>query len=254
MNDVLVTHEGAITTITLNRPSKKNALSREMYKTMADSIGAANDATTCKVIVIRAVGDTFCAGNEIAGFADHPHEPHLAETVSFMKSLLNCKKVVIAEVSGAAVGIGTTMLLHCDFVYCASEARFVMPFINLGLVPEFASSYVLPKIAGRRKASEWLLLGEPFGADEAYSFGLVNEVCAPDALAVQVANVAKKLAQKPNFALLQSKALLNSNIEDVEQHMAQELDVFVEALGTDAAQEAFDAFLKKRPINPEKFK
>ncbi|GGF58613.1 enoyl-CoA hydratase [Alteromonas lipolytica] len=254
MSNILIETQGAITHIVLNRPEKKNALTREMYQTMADALNEANEAEHIKVVVIRATGDIFCAGNEIAGFANHGEDPHLAETVSFMNALLNCKKTVVAEVSGMAVGIGTTMLLHCDFVYADSQARFVMPFINLGLVPEYASSYILPRMAGRRRASEWLLLGEPFGAQDAYQFGLLTKVTEPEALRETVDNVVTKLAAKPAFALLQSKALITNEADAIRQHMDVELDVFIEAMGTEAAQEAFDAFLHKRPVNPDKFK
>ena len=254
MSNILIETQDAITTITLNRPEKKNALTREMYQTIADALVEVNQTESCKVVIIRAEGDVFCAGNENAGFANHGAEPHLAETVSFMNALLNCKKTVVAEVSGKAVGIGTTMLLHCDFVYTHGEAQFVMPFINLGLVPEYASSYILPRMAGRRRASEWLLLGEPFGAQEAYQFGMVTKIVEPEALRDTVNKVAGKLAAKPAYALLQSKALINNEAEAIHQQMDVELDVFIEAMGTEAAQEAFDAFLHKRPINPEKFK
>ncbi|SHH08324.1 Enoyl-CoA hydratase/carnithine racemase [Marisediminitalea aggregata] len=254
MSEIQIISQQAVTEIVINRPEKKNALTREMYKTMGDAIIEADASEACKVVVIRANGDIFCAGNEISGFANHGKEPHLAETVGFMKALTNCKKPVIAEVSGLAVGIGTTMLLHCDLVYCATGTRFVLPFINLGLVPEYASSYIIPRMAGRRRASEWLMLGEPFSAQDASDFGLVTKIVEPDALRDTVSDVAKKLAAKPKFALLQTKALLNNEAEDIQQHMDYELDIFIEAMGTDAAQEAFDAFLHKRPINPEKFK
>lgn len=254
MTSIVIDTQGAITSIVLNRPEKKNALTRDMYQQMADALVEADQSESCKVVIIRAEGDIFCAGNEIAGFANHGSDPHLAETVSFMKALLNCKKTVVAEVSGLAVGIGTTMLLHCDLVYADSDARFILPFINLGLVPEYASSYILPRMAGRRRASEWLMLGEPFGAQEAYEFGLITKVTEPEALRSTVETVAAKLAAKPAFALLQTKALINNEVGEIQQHMDFELDIFIEALGTEAAQEAFDAFLHKRPINPDKFK
>ena len=160
----------------------------------------------------------------------------------------------MAQVHGVAVGIGTTMLLHCDFVYAQPNTRFVLPFINLGLVPEYASSYLLPKIAGRRKASEWLMLGEPFGTEDAYQFGLLTDIVPETSLSDKVMSVCKKLVEKPAFSLLQTKSLLNNDTDLIRQQMDIELDVFIQAMGMDAAQEAFDAFLNKRPINPDKFK
>lgn len=146
------------------------------------------------------------------------------------------------------------MLLHCDFVYATQDSRFVLPFINLGLVPEYASSYLLPKVAGHVKAAQWLMLGEPFTADDAYQFGMLTEVVSSQTIDDAVSATVQKLISKPSFALLQTKALLKGEADYVNQQMNAEFDIFLEALRTPAAQEAFDAFLKKRPINPEKFK
>jgi enoyl-CoA hydratase/carnithine racemase len=253
MNLVDTHIENKICTITLNRADKKNALTRSMYQNMADTINGLALDSECKVLVIRANGDSFCAGNDIQDFANGEEGQHIAEVVAFMQALLHCKLPVIAEVSGLAVGIGTTMLLHCDLVYCSEGTKFILPFINLGLVPEYASSYILPRIAGHRKASEWLLLGKPIDAKTAYTFGLVTEVLEGQDLSAMVAKTAKELTQKPMFSLMQTKALLKNDADNIQRHMNTELDVFLEAMTTDAAQEAFSAFLHKRPINPEKF-
>jgi len=254
MNNIIVEMNGPITEIILNRPDKKNALTPEMYSSISDALINANTSDDCKVVVIRANGDVFCAGNEIAGFADQSETPQLAETLRFMNSLLDCKKIVIAEVKGLAVGIGTTMLLHCDFVYSCSDTKFIMPFINLGLVPEYASSYILPLMAGRKRASEWLLLGEPFGAKEAYEFGMITKVVPANELTSTVDKAAGKLASKPAFALSRSKALINNQTDLIREQMDTEMDIFIEAMRTEAAREAFDAFLNKRAVDPEKFK
>lgn len=243
-----------VLTIAINRADKKNALTREMYQSMADAIRSVKENSAIKVIRIRGEGSCFTAGNDISDFANRQDGEHVGETAAFMAALAETPKVVIAQVHGLAVGIGTTLLLHCDFVYCATNTRFVLPFINLGLVPEYASSYLLPRLAGHRKAAEWLMLGEPFGADEACHFGLVTKVVDTDELAQTVDEVCAKLVGKPAFSLVQTKYLLKNDADDIQQQMNEELDVFIEAMGTEAAREAFDAFLKKRPINPEKFK
>jgi len=252
MASVISDSRHSILTITLNRADKKNALTRDMYQMMADLIKGAEDDGV-KVIRIKGEGSCFTAGNDISDFARKGDGEHVSETAAFMRALCDCPLPVVAQVHGLAVGIGTTMLLHCDLVYSAPDARFVLPFINLGLVPEYASSYLLPRLAGRRKASEWLMLGEPFDAQEAKEFGLVTAIVA-DNLEATVINVCEKLAAKPAFALRHTKALMTNESEAVHQQMNEELDVFIEAMATEAAQEAFDAFLHKRPVNPEKFK
>lgn len=254
MSNVIVEQENGVLTLTMDRADKKNALTRQMYQRMADALVEANTDESVKVVKLAAHGDCFTAGNDIADFAHQDDGHHVSEVSDFMRALINCAHPVVAQVHGMAVGIGTTMLLHCDLVYCEPQARFVMPFINLGLVPEFASSYILPRMAGHRKASEWLLLGNPFDAAEAMQFGLVNEVVDADTLAAKVHEVCTALAAKPAYALRQSKVLLTTDKEAIEQHMIEEMDVFLKAMDTEAAQEAFEAFLHKRPINPAKFK
>ena len=240
--------------IVLNRPDKKNALTRTMYQMMADAIVDANDNDAIRVIRFSGEGDCFTAGNDISDFANLEEGQHVPETAAFMRALTDCKLPVIAQVHGLAVGIGTTLLLHCDFVYAEPKARFVLPFINLGLVPEYASSYLLPKIAGHIKASEWLMLGEPISAQEAHDFGMLTAIVSNDTLAAVVDEVCAKLTAKPAFALLHTKALLKRENEKIHQVMNEEFDIFLDAMNSPAAQEAFDAFLNKRPINPEKFK
>jgi|TARA_Y100001937_G_scaffold102290_1_gene140628 enoyl-CoA hydratase/carnithine racemase len=241
-------------TITLNRTDKKNALTRDMYQEMANAIlGVKNDGST-KVVVIKGAGDCFTAGNDIGDFAQQQDHAQVPETAAFMRALAACNLPVIAQVHGLAVGIGTTLLLHCDFVYATPDTRFVLPFINLGLVPEYASSYLLPKVAGHIKAAEWLMLGEPFTSADAYQFGILTKIVDAHEIDQTVQTTVEKLVAKPSFSLKQTKALLKGDGERTNQQMNEEFDIFLEALGTTAAQEAFDAFLKKRPINPEKFK
>ena len=254
MSHILTELNEQCLTIVLNRVDKKNALTRDMYQQMADAIEHVKNDGKTKVIIIKGAGDCFTAGNDISDFANQQENAHVPETAAFMRALMECKIPVIAQVHGLAVGIGTTLLLHCDFVYATTDTRFVLPFINLGLVPEYASSYLLPKVAGHVKAAEWLMLGEPFGAQEAYQFGLLTKVVSQQDIEQTVLSAAKKLVEKPMFSLLHTKSLLKGDQSPVTQQMNEEFDIFLEALGTAAAQEAFDAFLKKRPINPEKFK
>jgi len=254
MSLILIDNTPGVLTITINRPEKKNALTREMYQQMADALYSVRHDESIKVVLFRGAGDCFTSGNDISDFANRQEDEHVIEVASFMRALADCALPVVAQVHGVAVGIGTTLLLHCDFIYVEKNTRFVLPFINLGLVPEFASSYLLPKLAGHIKASEWLMLGEPFGADDACNVGLVSGVASGEELDAKVETVCKKLVSKPRFSLLQTKSLLKTEMDTIHQHMDIEFDVFGQAMETEAAQEAFDAFLKKRPINPEKFK
>ena len=254
MDLIQTEHNDGVFCITINRPDKKNALTREMYQSMADALHSIKHDDAVKVVLFKGAGDCFTSGNDISDFAQRDEDEQVFESAAFMRALTNCKVPVVAQVHGVAVGIGTTMLLHCDFIYAEENTRFVLPFINLGLVPEYASSYLLPKMVGHVKASKWLMLGEPFSAHEAHQVGLITDVVTQDKLADKVESVCKTLVSKPSFALLQTKALLKNEMDNIHQQMNIEFDVFGQAMDTEAAQEAFDAFLKKRPINPEKFK
>jgi enoyl-CoA hydratase/carnithine racemase len=241
-------------TITINRADKKNALTRDMYQDMAHAILSVKNDGSTKAIVIKGEGDCFTAGNDISDFAKQTENANVPETSAFMRALAATELPVIAQVHGMAVGIGTTLLLHCDFVYATPDTRFVLPFINLGLVPEYASSYLLPKMVGHIKASEWLMLGEPFSAQDAYQSGMLSKIVEAADIDSVVKDTVKKLVGKPAFSLRQTKALLKGENDKINQQMSDEFDIFLEALGSPAAKEAFDAFLNKRPINPEKFK
>ncbi|NMH61129.1 enoyl-CoA hydratase [Alteromonas ponticola] len=240
--------------LTLDRENKKNSLTRDMYRKLAQAITQARSDENVRVIRIDGAGSCFTAGNDIHDFANQSQSENVTDTVAFMQALVECEKIVVAQVHGMAVGIGTTMLLHCDLVYCAPDTRFVLPFINLGLVPEYASSYVLPRLAGRRKASEWLMLGEPFDAREAITFGLVSRIIESDMLEGTVSAICQSLVEKPAFALTQTKQLMANETDAIQQQMNTELDVFLEAMATESAKEAFSAFLEKRPVDRTKFK
>lgn len=253
MDEVLVSFNDHVCTITLNRESKKNALTYEMYSTVGNAITEAQQNQNIKAILINANGNCFTAGNDMGDFAKSANEERLADNVLFMNALINCKLPVVASVSGLAVGIGTTLLLHCDLVIASKSARFVMPFVDLALVPEFASSYLLPKLAGHRKASKWLMLADEFDCKEAEQFGLVSEVVDDKDLISRTDAILEKLVNKPKQALIQTKALMKNDLEEILLHMNDELDIFVHQLSSVAAQEAFLAFIEKRKPDPAKY-
>jgi len=243
-----VSRKNAVLTIEIDRPLKKNALVPQMYMDMAQAIESASEEAM-RAVLIQGSHGCFTAGNDITDFISKGDDQDVNETFRFMMALLNCPVPVVAKVEGLAIGIGTTLLLHCDFVYCADNAKFAMPFINLGLVPEYASSYILPRISGNLQAAELLLLGETFSAQKAYECGIVSKVVSEDALSDLVAQTLAKLVSKPKMALVQSKALLRNQNAEIEKHIIAELAVFAEAMVSEAAKEAFSAFLEKRPVN-----
>jgi len=253
MSSIKIEQQQQVLVISLNRPEKMNALTFDMYRQMAQALEGAGKNKQLRAVLIKGEGGSFTAGNDLQDFAGSTEKQQLADTIAFMHALKDCPLPVIAQVRGLAVGIGTTLLLHCDLVYCSDDSKFVLPFINLALVPEFASSYLLPKIAGHQKASEWLMLGEPFDAAEAVNFGLVNQSTGPDELEAVVQQVLAKIVAKPREAMSQTKSLMKYDHRQVTQHMNIELEAFVAQLGSDAAKEAFSAFLQKRKPDPAKY-
>ena len=247
MSYINVRIDDHIMTITMQRPKLRNAINFEMYQAMADAIKSAPEKA--RVVVITGEG-CFSSGNDLTDFMD-VDEAQLAPTTAFMRALSECPIPVIAGVKD--LGIGTTMLLHCDFVFCTPDTRFQLPFINLGLVPEFGSSYLLPKIMGHRLASDLLLLGEEFDVETAYQLGLVNDVEEEGLLLQRVYTVATKLTEKPQLALRKTKALMKVEHEELQKHIDDELDEFSIHLQTAEAKEAFKAFAEKRKPNFEQF-
>lgn len=247
-NPVLVTRDGGVLTLRLNRPEKKNALTQAMYTGMAEAINAASADASVRVLVIAAAGDAFCAGNDLADFmksagSGGPDRP----VFRMMQALTACPKPVIASVNGLAIGIGVTMLLHCDLIYAGEGARFSLPFVNIGIAPEFASSYLLPRIMGHARAMELVLFGEPFTAAQARECGLVNEVLPVDKVEARALERAGKLAQQPPNALRTAKNLLRRWTESsVGQAISVEGFHFFPMLSQPEAQEAMGAFMQKR--------
>jgi enoyl-CoA hydratase/carnithine racemase len=246
-NDILVHTEAGVTTITLNRVDKKNSLTRAMYSTLADTFEAAAQGTEVRAIVLQGDVAVFSAGNDIGDFLQQPPASQDSPVFRFLRAIATFPKPVVAAVCGPAVGIGTTMLLHCDLVYAGDNAAFSMPFVNLGLCPEAGSSLLVPQMLGYHRAAEALLLGEPFMAEAAMEVGLVNRVVPPTECNAIAQSQARKLAAKPLSSLMETKRLMKlGQTAPVLARMAEEGESFGRMLGEPAAREAFTAFMAKR--------
>jgi enoyl-CoA hydratase/carnithine racemase len=248
---ILVHDEAGVRRLTLHRPQKRNALTQAMYAALAEGLREAAATPAIRTVVITGGPDCFTAGNDIADFRG-PFDAATSPVVDFLHTLASFPKPVVAAVAGHAVGIGTTMLLHCDLVYAQESARFALPFVNLGLCPEGASSLLLPQRAGALLANELLLLGEAFDAATAQRAGLVNAV-VEDALAVAVQKAAA-LAAKPPAALAATKALLRGpQSASVTAQLDAEFARFAKLLTGPEAAEATAAFLERRPPDFSRF-
>lgn len=251
----LTSHEReGIFTLTMNRPTRKNALTLAMYEALAAGLQEAAQRPNVRVALIQGVDGCFTAGNDLQDFAQNPPTSTDTPVFQFLKALLNFPKPLVAAVDGVAIGIGTTMLLHCDLVYCTERARFSLPFGKLGLVPEGGSSYILPLLMGHRKASELLLFGEHFGAQEAERFGLVNTVVESEHFVDFVEERLQKLVALPPQATKLSKQLIKAPFkEQLAQVMLEEGQVFLGRLGSPENQEALMAFFEKRAPDFSRF-
>ena len=210
MSEILSSAEAGVMTITLNRVEKKNALTSAMYTAMADALKSAADDAAVRVVVIQGQETFFCAGNDIGDFLNHPPTAEDSPVYRFLKTISTFPKPLVAAACGVAVGVGTTMLLHCDLVYAGDNAAFSLPFANLGLCPEAASSFLVPQMFGYHRAAEVLLLGEPFKADAALAMGLVNRVVPAAEANALAQSQARKLAAKPMSSLLEIKRLMKN--------------------------------------------
>jgi enoyl-CoA hydratase/carnithine racemase len=245
--DILTTREGGILTIELNRPQKKNAITAEMYGGLAGALIEAREATEIRVVMIIGKREVFTAGNDLQDFMHHPPRADDSPVFLFLREISQAPKPLVAAVCGPAVGVGTTMLLHCDLVYAGDNARFSLPFVQLGLVPEAASSLLLPALFGYQRAAERLLLGEPFGADEAFQMGLVNKVLSADTVVGHARLQAEKLVALPASAVRATKRLMkHGRAAAIEAHMLLEREEFGERLQSPEAREAFTAFFERR--------
>lgn len=247
---ILVDVKNRILQITIQRPDKKNALTQAMYKKMTRTLEAAEENKDVRVILMRGTDDCFTGGNDIPDFLAMSAELNATEASPprmFMETLRTMHKPVVAAVKGYAVGIGTTMLLHCDLSYAAKSARFQLPFLKLGLCPEFASSYLLPLLLGRCKASELLFFGEIFTADKALELGIVNAVFDDSVLYEEAYQRALILAELPPNALKVTKSLIKSATEKaITEVMDDEIEKFFGLLKGPEAKEALEAFMQKR--------
>ena len=247
MADLLIDTTAGVLTITLNRLDKKNSLTAAMYGDMADVLSQACADNTVRAVVFQGHETVFSAGNDIADFLKAPPNDLDAPVFRFLRAVSTFPKPVLAAVCGPAVGIGTTLLFHCDLVYAGDNAAFSMPFVNLGLCPEAASSYLAPQLMGYGRAAEALLLGEPFMAEAALEMGLVSRIVPPAEAAALAQRQAQKLAAKPLSSIIETKRLLKKgNAHAVAERMAEEANSFGRMLREPAAREALAAFMEKR--------
>ncbi len=246
---ILTSFEDRVLTIRINRPDKKNALLVEMYSAMNDALSRADSDNAVRAICITGTDDVFTSGNDLGDFLDKPPTGPDSPAMAFIRALASVRKPLLAAVNGIAVGVGTTMLLHCDMVYAATHARFQLPFVNLGLVPEAASSLLLPQMIGRQRAAELLFLGESFDASAAVAMGLVTRVTPREDLMRTTLEQARAIATRPPAAVRLTKRLLRGDLNDILERIDLEATQFVERLGSPEATEALRAFRDKRPAD-----
>ncbi|HYX46946.1 MAG TPA: enoyl-CoA hydratase [Sphingomicrobium sp.] len=245
---VRVERQGSVLSVTLARPERRNAITVAMYAALADAVEQATADPNIRVVTLRGDGQDFAAGNDLADFLEvRPGSDEEIAVWRFLRALAGCETPLVAAVHGNCVGIGTTMLLHCDLVIAEEGTRFSLPFVDLGLVPEAASSLLLPRIAGRRAAARHLLLAEPLGVDEAVAIGLVSHRTAPGALDDRLTEVVRQLVAKPPQALKETQRLLRHGTRDeVMERMKLESAAFAERLKSPEVKEAITAFFERR--------
>jgi len=247
VNDIVVERSGSVLDVSFNRPAKKNALTMSMYATFAALLNDAAKDDGIRVVLVHGAGDSFTAGNDLGDFLKNPPAPGDSPQQRLIDALVHFDKPLVAAVHGAAVGSGTTMLPHFDFVYAGESAEFQMPFVNLALVPEFAASYSVPAQLGYLAAAELILLGRPFDARRALDLGFVTGVVSDDAVLPTARETAERLAKQPAGALQASKRLLKRSLrEPLEAAAKAEAQEFTSRVRSAEAREAFTAFLEKR--------
>jgi enoyl-CoA hydratase/carnithine racemase len=236
-----------VLTVTIARPEKKNALTLAMYQAMGDAIQLARADATVHAVLITGQADVFTSGNDLQDFLQQTPNAEASPVLRFMRAVLDCEKPMIAAVTGPAIGIGTTLLLHCDLVYVADDARLGTPFVHLGLVPEFGSSLLLPRLMGHAQAAEKLLLGDMFSGTEAVRLGLANAALPADEVLNHARDIARRFTTLPSPAVLASKRLLRAGLRDqIDAAIKAEMVVFIERLASAETRQALQAFLAKR--------
>src|SRR6476646_4170983 len=250
MSDIITERSGNILRIQLNRPEKKNAMTLAMYITLADLLNDAAKDDQIRVVLWQGAGDSFSAGNDIEDFLKNPPGAGESPQARLIEALINFDKPIVAAVQGAAIGGGTTMLTHCDFVFAGESAKFQMPFVNLAVVPEFGTSYSVPARTGYLRAAELILLGSRFDAERAAELGLVTRVVPDQELIATATDTARQLAEKAPASLQASKRLMRSSTRDqLERAVKLENQEFSVRVRSAEAKEAFNAFLEKRKPN-----
>ena len=254
MSDHVITAvEDHVARIELARPEKKNALTADMYQALASALAAADADRAARAVLLHGAPGCFCAGNDLNDFLARPTGGE-SPALEFLSRISTLAKPIVAAVAGPAVGIGTTMLLHCDLVYAAPSARFQLPFVPLGLVPEAASSLLLPMTAGYQRAAELLLLGEPFGSDKAAAAGIVNEIVGEEALLGRARAAALSLAALPPESVRLTKGLMKRPLAPgIAAQMTEEFRLFAARVTSPEAKEALTAFLEKRKPDFSRF-
>ena len=253
---ILTDIKDRVMTVRLNRADKKNALTQDMYTAMANAVDEAAASAEVRVVLFTGTGNSFCAGNDLQDFLklDHNTPRNENPVLRFMHALAALPKPVVAAVNGPAVGIGATLLLHCDLVYAGTGARFQFPFVNIGICAEFASTYLLPRMIGHVKAAEMLLLGEAFTAEAAEASGLINAVLPEDQVEAHALTRALKLAAQPPNALRVTKMLMKRwSAGQIQEAIPLEADHFIPMLRQPEAMEAMTAFIAKRKPDFSKF-
>jgi enoyl-CoA hydratase/carnithine racemase len=250
MSDIITERSGNVLRIQLNRPEKKNAMTVAMYITLADLLNDAAKDDQIRVVLWHGAGDSFSAGNDIQDFLKNPPGAGESPQARLIEALIDLDKPIVAAAQGAAIGGGTTMLTHCDFVFAGETAKFRMPFIDLAVVPEFGSSYTVPARIGYLRAAELILLGLPFNAKRAAELGLVTRVVADQELLATATDTARELAEKPPAALQACKRLMRTSTRDqFERAVKIENEEFSARVRSAEAREAFTAFIEKRKPN-----
>jgi enoyl-CoA hydratase/carnithine racemase len=247
MPDILISNEGPVRKVRINRPEKKNALTLAMYEAMAAAIADAGNADSVKCLMIAGAPDVFCAGNDLTDFIAMARSGGLGEPIiRFLHTLAQCEKPIVAAVSGAAVGVGATMLLHCDQVIASENAVLLTPFVSLGLLPEAGSSLIAPRLMGHARAFSLLVMGKPLTAEEAKSAGIINAVVPASELETHALNVAREIAALPPESVTAARRLMRGSVEEVIARIDEEAEVFKTRLASPEAQKALAAFLNRK--------